>query len=143
MNLRVYDITGRLFDGTNAHSYFDHRSSGTIASGSSTSASRPPAPCVEVGLKSPEGYFVKIARCGRVEFPRSEPVGGGRAEWLSVRTATGDVGSPRASGAAPPPGGPRTDQARTLAEPAVTGGGAPGGPGGVGAARGRVGIGLG
>ena len=25
LNLRVYDITGRLFDGTNAHSYFDHR----------------------------------------------------------------------------------------------------------------------
>ena len=24
LNLRVYDITGRLFDGTNAHSYFDH-----------------------------------------------------------------------------------------------------------------------
>ena len=25
LNLRVYDISGRLFDGTNAHSYFDHR----------------------------------------------------------------------------------------------------------------------
>ena len=25
LNVRVYDITGRLFDGTNAHSYFDHR----------------------------------------------------------------------------------------------------------------------
>src|SRR5579872_1480110 len=25
LSLRVYDITGRLFDGTNAHSYFDHK----------------------------------------------------------------------------------------------------------------------
>ena len=41
---------------------------------------------------SDEGYFVKIARSGRVEFPRREPVGGGPVEWLSVRTASGPVG---------------------------------------------------
>src|SRR6185436_1553360 len=49
--------------------------------------------CVELGLRSEEGYFVKIVRSGRVEFPRNEPVGGGGTEWLSVRGASGPVGS--------------------------------------------------
>ena len=69
LNLRVYDITGRLFDGTNAHSYFDHRverheRQWFFAIDKPTSTA-----CVEVGLRSEEGYFVKIARSGRVEFP--------------------------------------------------------------------------
>ena len=69
LNLRVYDITGRLFDGTNAHSYFDHRVERherqwffVIDKPTSTA-------CVEIGLRSEEGYFVKIARSGRVDFP--------------------------------------------------------------------------
>src|SRR4029079_747717 len=93
LNVRVYDITGRLFDGTNAHSYFDHRVERHerqwffgIDKPTSTT-------CVELGLRSEEGYFVKIVRSGRVEFPRNEPVGGGGTEWLSVRGASGPVGS--------------------------------------------------
>src|SRR5262245_55986209 len=121
LNVRVYDITGRLFDGTNAHSYFDHRVERHerqwffgIDKPTSTA-------CAEIGLKSEEGFFVKIARSGRVEFPRNEPSGDGTVEWLSVRSATGPVGSrvagaPGAAGGAygvgPGPGG---------------GGGAPGG----------------
>src|SRR5690348_4541071 len=120
LNIRVYDITGRLFDGTNAHSYFDHRVERHerqwffgIDKPTSTA-------CVEIGLKSEEGYFVKIVRSGRVDFPRNEPVGDGGVEWLSVRGATGPVGnrwagSPAGRGGAeahgpgpvggPPPGG--------------------------------------
>ena len=104
LNLRVYDITGRLFDGTNAHSYFDHHlerhdRQWFFAINKPTSAT-----CAEVGLLSGEGYFAKIARSGRVEFPRREPVGGGAVDWLSVRTASGPVGAAFA-GAAPGPGG--------------------------------------
>ena len=52
LNLRVYDITGRLFDGTNAHSYFDHRlerydRQWFFAINKPTSTA-----CVEVGLMS-------------------------------------------------------------------------------------------
>ena len=125
LNLRVYDITGRLFDGTNAHSYFDHRVERhdrqwffVIDKPTSTA-------CVEVGLKSEEGYFVKIARSGRVDFPRREPVGGGAVEWLSVRGATGPVGN-RVTGAPAPDAAART-------APVRDGGGgrpAPGGGGG-------------
>jgi len=93
LNVRVYDITGRLFDGTNAHSYFDHRIERherqwffVIDKPTSTA-------CAEIGLKSEEGYFVKIVRTGRVDFPRNEPVGDGGVEWLSVRGATGPVGN--------------------------------------------------
>ena len=123
LNLRVYDITGRLFDGTNAHSYFDHRVERHerqwffgIDKPTSTT-------CVELGLRSEEGYFVKIVRSGRVEFPRNEPVGGGGTEWLSVRGASGPVGSRWAGAPGGPGGGPAIG-------PGPVGGGA--GPGGGG-----------
>ena len=90
LNLRIYDITGRLFDGTNAHSYFDHRVDRTdrqwfFQIGKPTSVA-----CVEIGLKSNEGFFVKISRSGRVEFPRREPAGANHVEWLTV--TSGHVG---------------------------------------------------
>jgi hypothetical protein len=77
LNLRVYDTTGRIFDGTNAHSYFDHKVERgdrhwffQIGKPSSTAF-------VDIGLKSGEGYFSKIVRSGRVEFPRKEPASWG------------------------------------------------------------------
>ncbi|MFL5304328.1 MAG: DUF4912 domain-containing protein [Polyangia bacterium] len=127
LNLRVYDITGRLFDGTNAHSYFDHHierhdRQWFFAINKPTSSA-----CVEVGLKSDEGYFVKIARSGRVDFPRREPAPGGAVEWLTVRAGNvayadspqGPVASGGNAGGGAAPGG--------------GGGDAPnGGPGGTG-----------
>jgi hypothetical protein len=104
LNLRVYDITGRLFDGTNAHSYFDESVDRGVRQwffeiGKPTSTA-----CVEVGLKSVEGYFVKIARSGRVDFARNEPQPGGPVEWLTVRTASGHAGQPVEGGAPRPDG---------------------------------------
>jgi hypothetical protein len=94
LNLRVYDVTNRIFDGTNAHHYFDHAVSRTdrqwfffIGRPSSTVV-------VEVGLRSDEGYFVSVARSGRTDFPRREPAPPGRVEWLTVLSATGEVGEP-------------------------------------------------
>ena len=57
LNLRVYDITGRIFDGTNAHSYLDVKLERSdrqwfFAIGKPTSTH-----CVEIGMKSYEGYF--------------------------------------------------------------------------------------
>src|SRR5262249_50002631 len=49
---------------------------------------------VEIGLKSEEGYFVRVARSGRTDFPRRERVSPGRVEWLTVRSARGGVGEP-------------------------------------------------
>jgi hypothetical protein len=124
LNLRVYDITGRLFDGTNAHSYFDHRierhdRQWFFAVNKPTSSA-----CVEVGLKSDEGFFVRIVRSGRVEFPRREPASGGAGEWLTVR-ATGEVHPYY-----PQPAGPAGGEANHGG--GAAGGGGGGGPGGGG-----------
>jgi hypothetical protein len=90
LNLRVYDISGRLFDGTNAHSYFDHRIERHDRQWFFVINKPTSSATVEVGLKSEEGYFAKIVRSGRAEFPRREPMPGGPVEWLTVR-ASGEI----------------------------------------------------
>ena len=106
LNLRVYDITGRLFDGTNAHSYFDHRverheRQWFFAIDKPTSTA-----CVEVGLRSEEGYFVKIARSGRVDFPRTR-AGRRRRRRVAERARRDAVRSAAAVAGAPAGGGAR------------------------------------
>jgi hypothetical protein len=92
--LRVYDVTGRLFDGTNAHDFFDQ----PIERGDRQwffHIGRPTATvCVEVGLRAPDGRFVRIARSGRADFPRRTPAPDGPPQWLTVRTATGEIAAP-------------------------------------------------
>jgi hypothetical protein len=122
LNVRVYDISGRLFDGTNAHSYFDHRVERNDRQWFFTIGKPSSSACVEVGLRSEEGYFVKIARSGRVEFPRREAAPGAPVEWLRVRTG-GDPGTPAASTGT-------TGGAPAGSSPASFEGHAPGGPGG-------------
>jgi hypothetical protein len=102
LNVRVYDISGRLFDGTNAHSYFDHRLERHDRQWFFDIRRPSSSACAEVGVRSEEGYFVKIARSGRVDFPRREPAPGGAVEWLSVR-AGGEVGTPATSAAGDAP----------------------------------------
>lgn len=88
LSLRIYDTTGRLFDGTNAHGYSDHR----IDSGSRQrffDIGKPGSEAfVEIGMKSHEGYFVRIARSGRVTFPRRSPAPYREPQWLTVRAGS-------------------------------------------------------
>lgn len=91
LNLRVYDTSGRLFDGTNAHGYTD-RGVGRADRQFFFDIGKPGSDAfVEIGLLSREGYFIKIARSGRVWFPRREPVGWGDPEWMTVSVHSGDV----------------------------------------------------
>ena len=111
LNLRIYDTTDRIFDGTNAHSYFDHK----VERGDRHwffQVGKPSSSAfVDIGLSSSEGYFVKIVRSGRVEFPRREPTAWGEPEWLSVRSLMGSIEHAgrgphvrrQAPGIAPPP----------------------------------------
>ncbi|MEI7892445.1 MAG: DUF4912 domain-containing protein, partial [Myxococcales bacterium] len=85
-NLRVYDTTGRAFDGTNANDYFDIRVDRLdrhyfLMLHRPTSAHH-----VEVGMRSPEGFFQPVARSGRADFPRKNPSLNGTLEWLTVAT---------------------------------------------------------
>ncbi len=102
--LRVYDTSGLIFDGTNARGYFDHAvDRGTrqwfFHVGKPTSTA-----FVELGMKSTEGYFVKIVRSGRVDFPRREPAPVADPEWMTVRPWSGEVADVH-RGAAPRAGG--------------------------------------
>jgi hypothetical protein len=83
-NLRVYDTTGRTFDGTNANDYFDIRIDRSdreyflmIRRPTSTMH-------VEVGVKSEEGFFQPIARSGRADFPRNDPSPNTALEWMTI-----------------------------------------------------------
>jgi hypothetical protein len=120
LNLRVYDVTGRIFDGTNAHHYLDHRVERhdrqwflTIGRPASTA-------CVEVGMKSSEGYFVRIARSSRVDFPRAEPAPPGDVEWMSVRVATGEIEGSHTTAPPPSPASPPVQPVNGAAPAALT-----------------------
>jgi hypothetical protein len=91
LNLRVYDSTGRIFDGTNAHSYFDHGLDRGDRQWFFHIGKPASSAFVDVGLKSREGYFVKITRSGRIDFPRCEGAVFSEPEWLSVRSTWGPV----------------------------------------------------
>jgi hypothetical protein len=91
VSLRIYDVTGRIFDGTNAHGYFDIKVDRSDRQWFVHVGKPASTHVAEIGLKSMEGYFVKIARSGRVDFPRFEPSPDTAVEWLTVRTATGPV----------------------------------------------------
>lgn len=93
--LRVYDTTGLLFDGNNAHGWFDQgvgRSDRQwfFSIGKPTSTA-----VVEIGVRAEDGGFARIARSGRVDFPRAAPAAARDAEWMTVVTSAGPVEPPR------------------------------------------------
>jgi hypothetical protein len=91
LSLRIYDTTDRIFDGTNAHSYFDHRIERGDRHWFFHIAKPTSSAFVDIGMKSSEGYFAKIGRTGRIEFPRKESAAWGEPEWLSVRSMLGSI----------------------------------------------------
>ena len=91
LNLRIYDTTDRIFDGTNAHSYFDHRVERGDRHWFFQIGKPSSSAFVDIGLRSNEGFFSKIVRSGRVEFSRREPAAWGEPEWLSVRSLMGPI----------------------------------------------------
>lgn len=111
LDLRVYDVTGVLFDGTNAHSYFDQKVERSDRQWFFDIGKPTSTVCVDVGMRSHEGYFVRIVRSGRVDFPRKGPSPSGEIEWMTVREG-GNGG-----GAAPvvPGGGDTEMQPQSLA----------------------------
>ncbi|MCU0692287.1 MAG: DUF4912 domain-containing protein, partial [Polyangiaceae bacterium] len=86
-SLRVYDTTHRVFDGTNANSYVDIAIDRTSRDWF-VHVGKPQSSChVEIGMKSREGFFQRVARSGRAVFPSKKPSTDLSVEWLSVRPA--------------------------------------------------------
>jgi hypothetical protein len=81
--LRVYDVTGLLFDGTNAHRSWD-----IGVGGASTWYVNVGAPdhewCLDLGLVLPDGRFVVLARSNVVRTPADGFSALTDAEWLTL-----------------------------------------------------------
>jgi hypothetical protein len=71
--LRVYDVSGVDFDGGNAHSHFDIEVSGGATNWYINSQVSDRTYCVDIGLISPSGRFVVLARSNRATTPRNTP----------------------------------------------------------------------
>lgn len=91
LNLRLYDTTGRIFDGWNAHATIDQGLDRGARQWFFQIGKPSSEAIVEIGLLARDGGFAKIARSGRVEFPRHDPVAWTEPEWLTVRLADGQV----------------------------------------------------
>jgi hypothetical protein len=91
--MRVYDTSGRIFDGENAHSYFDQDVQRNDRQWFCRVGKPSSSAHIEVGLRTPDGRFLKLMRSGRVDFPRKEPAGWRPAEWMRVVASTGDIAS--------------------------------------------------
>ncbi|HET9235098.1 MAG TPA: DUF4912 domain-containing protein, partial [Candidatus Eisenbacteria bacterium] len=71
--LRIYDVTGRIFDGTNAHHSFDVPVERTDRQWF-LNLNRPESRAVvELGVVGTQGSFAPLARSNPVDFPRREP----------------------------------------------------------------------
>lgn len=113
LNLRVYDTSGLIFDGTNAHSYFDHAVDRATRQWFFHVGKPGSTAFVELGMRSSEGYFVRIVRSGRVDFPRREPAPWSDPEWMTVRPWSGEVAEVHRAPAARPGGGPAGSSGET------------------------------
>ena len=94
LGLRVYDITGLIFDGTNAHSYFDHGLGRFDRQWFFTVGKPSSSAIVEIGMRAPSGAFARVARSSRVDFPRSSAAPWSDPEWMTV-LASGERGAGR------------------------------------------------
>jgi hypothetical protein len=94
LTLRVYDTTGRAFDGTNANDYFDVRVDRNDREYFLMIRRPTSSMHAEIGVKTTEGFFQAIARSGRADFPRNLPSPSTELEWMTV---TSDYAPPAAA----------------------------------------------
>jgi glycogen(starch) synthase len=82
--VRVYDVTDLLFDGTNAHGFFDLE----VANSVGNYYFNPPRLgrdyLAEIGLRAEEGVFVALLRSNKVFFERDRPAGNYQTAGLFV-----------------------------------------------------------
>jgi uncharacterized protein DUF4912 len=103
--LRIFDTTGRIFDGTNAHHSFD-----VVIQRSDRqwflNLNRPQSTAVvEVGMVGAQGRYVAMARSKPVDFPRREPAPPSDPQWrIAEESAEGPGGEQRVE-LKPPPSG--------------------------------------
>jgi hypothetical protein len=80
--LRVYDVTGIIFDGTNANRFFDVQINDFANSWYLDTAGPGRAWCVDLGLMLADGRFITILRSNVVQTPLDGPSEVTDEEWL-------------------------------------------------------------
>ena len=89
--VRIYDVTDIIFDGSNAHMFFDlpaARASGSYYFAPGRQARNYIA---EIGLRNARGMFYPISRSGAAFFDRDRPSGNYRTAGLFVGRVPGSV----------------------------------------------------
>jgi glycosyltransferase involved in cell wall biosynthesis len=81
---RVYDVTDIIFDGHNAHMFFDIEVGGPVGSYYFSVDRLARNYLAEAGLKNGEGLFHPMARSGSAYFDRDRPSGNYQVEGLFV-----------------------------------------------------------
>jgi hypothetical protein len=111
LNLRVFDTSGIIFDGGNAHSWFDHGLGRSDRQWFFRIGKPSSSATVEIGMRAPDGGFARIARSSRVDFPPVAPSAWSDPEWMTVLAGGETVHAGRGGpvrpgdGHAPPMGG--------------------------------------
>ena len=105
LNLRVHDTTGIIFDGGNAHSWFDHGLGRSDRQWFFRIGKPSSSATVELGMRAPDGGFVRIARSSRVDFPPVAQAPWSEPEWMTVLASGEPVHAGRGAPARPGDGG--------------------------------------
>ena len=79
--LRIYDVTGVQFDGTNATSFFDQEVYERVGSWYFDLRRPGHAFCADIGLRTPDGRFLTIARSNVLLMPRASVSDMIEEEW--------------------------------------------------------------
>ena len=90
--LRIFDTTGRIFDGSNAHRFFDVAIQRSDRQWFLTLNRPHSTAVVEVALVGPQGAYAPLARSKPVDFPRREPAPPSEPQWR-IAEEVADAGS--------------------------------------------------
>jgi hypothetical protein len=84
LTVRVYDVTGVQFDGRNAVGYYDQEVNGPVGSWYFDLGRPAHSFLADIGLLSPEGRFLTLARSNYVMMPRDGVSDVVDEEWMLV-----------------------------------------------------------
>lgn len=80
--LRVYDVSQIIFDGNNAHRFFDIEISPDVTNWYIDTGGPGRSWCIDLGLKLPSGKFITILRSNTVHAPLDGPSWITDEEWM-------------------------------------------------------------
>lgn len=84
IQVRVYDVTDIVFDGNNAHKYFDIEIPGGVRSWYIRAGEPGRSFCVDIGLLAPDGTFHVISRSNAVRTPSMCVSEVPDEKWMSI-----------------------------------------------------------